>query len=211
MIRICITGSNFSGEFLDSLTATIEFFNKSNIEYKIHRSQGNNSYYVKNNVLKGCFTKGEFQKPFDGEHYDKILWIDSDIVWKPEDVHNLINTDGDVVTGLYVMTGNRNTFTCIEKLDMDYAVKHGHFKYLHRDEITGDVKDVEIGGMGFMKVERGVFESIPYPWFYPEEISPDYGFTTGDVIFFRKAKEMGFSIKVNQSIIVGHQKSIILT
>jgi len=210
IIKLCITGNNFSGNFLDCLLNTISYAKKNDWSLQIHRAESNNIYYVMNDVLGGSFNKGEFQKPFNGDDYDYIIWIDSDIIWKPEQIKELIETEGDIVTGLYIMSGNKDYFTCIEKIDINDAIKYGHYKYLHRSEITGEIKEVDMGAMGFMKVKNGVFENTPYPWFFQEELSLDYGLITPDIIFFMKAKEKGYKVKVNQSIIVGHEKKTIL-
>ena len=52
-----------------------------------------NVYHVRNMCLGGDVTKGARQKPFQGNiDYDYIMWIDSDMVFKPEDFTALINT-----------------------------------------------------------------------------------------------------------------------
>lgn len=210
IIKLCITGNNFSGIFLDCLLQTILFARQNNWQLQIHRAESNNIYYVMNDVLKGSFNKGEYQKIFDGEYYDYIVWIDSDIVWQPHQIKELIETEGDIVTGIYVMTGNRNYFVCIEKIDVNDYIKDGRCKYLHRSEITNSIKEVDMGAMGFMKVEKGVFEKISYPWFYQDGLDIEYGLISPDIIFFNKAKEHGFKVWVNENIIVGHEKKIIL-
>jgi hypothetical protein len=209
IIKLCITGNNFSGNFLDCLVNTISYAKSKDWQLHIHRAESNNIYYVLNNVVNGQFIKGEYQKPFE-EEYDYIIWIDSDIVWNPEQIEQLIKTEGDIVTGLYIMTGNKNYFTCIEKINIVDALETGHCKYLHRSEITNEIKEVDMGAMGFMKVNKGVFEKISYPWFYQDGLDIEYGLISPDIIFFNKAKEHGFKVWVNQNIIVGHEKKIIL-
>lgn len=211
IIKLCITGNSFSGNFLDCLINTIAYAKENDLQLHIHRAESNNIYYVMNNVIGGSFTNGEYQKPFEGQEYDYIIWIDSDIVWKPEQIKQLIETEGEIVTGIYVMHGNKNYFTCIEKIDINDALKTGHCKYLHRSEIRNEVKEVDMGAMGFMKVKNGVFEKISYPWFYQDGLDIEFGLISPDIIFFNKAKEHGFKVLVNQNIIVGHEKKIILT
>lgn len=208
IIRLCITGNSFSGNFLDCLINTIEFVKLNNWKLHIHRAESNNIYYVLNDVVNGGFDKGEFQTPFD--EYDYIILIDSDIVWHPEQIKQLLETDGEIVTGLYVMHGNKNYFTCIEKINIEDYIKDGRCKYLHRSEITNEIKEVDMGAMGFMKVKKGVFEKISYPWFYQDGLDIEYGLISPDIIFFNKAKEHGFKVLVNQNIIVGHEKKVIL-
>ena len=83
------------------------------------------------------------------------------------------------------------------------------------------VIDVEYTGMGWMLVKKGVFEKMEYPWFRPEMTSMDITdpsgneikvkeFTTEDVFFCRKVKEMGFKVLVDTSVVVGNEIKLIL-
>lgn len=46
--------------------------------------------------------RGEYQKPFDGKlDYDYIMWIDSDIIFKPKDLDKLISNDVDVDSSFF--------------------------------------------------------------------------------------------------------------
>jgi len=67
-------------------------------------------------------------------------------------------------------------------------------------------------GMGFMLIKKGVFESLQYPWFEPihQSIKNLEDFTSEDVAFCLKAREKGFEIFVDPTVIVGHQKPMIL-
>ena len=60
------------------------------------------------------------QTKFGGEiDYDYIMWIDSDIVFKPEQFFKLLDHDRDIISGLYMMQDNIN-YATVEHMDEDF-------------------------------------------------------------------------------------------
>ena len=214
-IIICLTGNRFSGNFLDCWTQTLLYLNKKNINFVVSRRECSNVFLVRNLVLGTHISRGRNQKPFNGEiDYDYILWIDCDTVWSVENLENLFNTDGDIVSGLYLMQDKRN-FSAVEVWDEAYFKENYGFKYINITDIQNYKEPFEVSyaGMGFMLVKKGVFESLQYPYF--EALPFDFGdgifeYTSEDIGFCLKAKKQGFNVIVNPNIIVGHEKMIIL-
>jgi len=108
------------------------------------------------NVLRGVD-----QTPFGGKvEYDVWLTIDSDIVFTPEQVIELIEDTKTypVVSGLYRMEDMVH-YACVKEWDLDYFKKVGSFKFMKSDE---EVKDkyisVAYNGMGFFACRKGVIE-----------------------------------------------------
>ena len=57
-------------------------------------------------------------------------------------------------------------------------------------------------------IKKGVFEKIEYPWFGPIIMGLD--FCGEDVAFQVRAKDAGFESYVDTSIVVGHEKEVVL-
>jgi GT2 family glycosyltransferase len=216
-IIFCLTGNNFSGNFVDCYGETIHYAIKKGWDFAVSRKESSSVFHVRSAVLGADVLRGKKQKPFNNSiHYDWLIWIDSDIVWNPQQIEDLINTKGDIVSGLYVMSNNIH-FTAVEDYDYRYFRKNGTFDFLSREDLKKDKYKqpfpVEYVGMGFMAVRRGVFENLDYPWFKPKNF--DLGedivdFSSEDVGFCLRAKNKGFSIIVNPNIIVGHEKKVVL-
>lgn len=216
-VILCLTGNNFSGNFLDCYGETIHYFIRKGWDFAVSRKESSSVFHVRSAVLGADVLRGKKQKPFDNKvNYDWLMWIDSDIVWRPQQIEELLNTKGDVVSGLYIMSNNVQ-FTAVETLDNQFFKKNGYYEFLTRDKLNEDKYkqpfEVDYVGMGFMAVKRGVFENLDYPWFKPKNF--DLGndivdFSSEDVGFCQRAKHKGFSIVVNPSIIVGHEKKVIL-
>jgi len=222
-IVFALPGRSFSDNFLKSWSELLVWCCTNNIRVCVSSKYTSNVYYVRSMCLGGCVTRGVNQKPFDGKiDYDYIMWIDSDIVFDVEQFKTLLRhgeSGKNIVSGLYLMQ-NGNQYTMVKDWDKEYYKKHGHFEFLdikkHQEmqkKYPNKLISVSYIGFGFLLTKKGVFESLKYPWFEP--IYEDFGdgiadFGSEDVSFCKKIIKNGFKIFVDLSIIVGHEKSIIL-
>ena len=106
-IIFCLPGASYSGRFLQCWTELIGELPKVGISYGLSQQYLCNIYHVRTKCLGASLDRGTNQKPFGGEiDYDYIMWIDSDIIFKPEQFFKLIDHDRDIVSGLYMMQDN---------------------------------------------------------------------------------------------------------
>jgi GT2 family glycosyltransferase len=175
--------------------------------------------------------RGKNQKPFDEKlQYDYLLWIDSDIIFRPEHLIQLLSHNDDIVSGIYMMADNKH-FATVKNWDEEYFKQHGSFQFLTPQDIPNNsvqksfadkpetvnrqpfpLLEVAYTGMGFMLVKRGVFESMEYPWFRPIEIQIGNmtDFTMEDVSFCLRAQEKGYKIYIDPTVRVGHEKKVVI-
>lgn len=209
-IVFCLPGRSFSNHFLLSWSETIFHLNKKGYKYLLSTKYSSNVYYVRSMCLGGNVLAGTTQLPFQGQvDYKYLMWIDSDQVWKPEQIVQLLSRNVDIVGGLYQMEGG-GQFTAVEKWDEEYFRQNGSFQFMTPDDIAGqtDLIEVSYNGFGFMLIKKGVFEAIGYPWFRPEYqlIGGLRDFASEDVSFCKIAQEKGFKVHVDPTVIVGHEK-----
>jgi len=212
-IVFCLPGSNYSGNFLTSWTYLQKVCYQRNINLLLSQRSSCNIYYVRSMCLGGQAVLGKHQKPFGGKiDYDYLMWIDSDIVFNPDDFFRLLNHNLDIVSGLY-LTESGNSYATVKDWDVETYKKNGRFDFLKKD-FKNDKKLFEVSytGFGFILIKKGVFEKIEYPWFKPRFIEMDHirEFTMEDVTFCLEAKEKGFKIMIDPNVIVGHEKRLIL-
>jgi len=212
-IIFCLPGNNFSGKFLDCWTELVGYCFKNNIQIGVSRKESCNIYYVRNMCLGADVARGENQKPFDGKiDYDYLIWVDSDIIFTPQQFQRLLSHDKDIVSGVYMMNDGRS-LAAVKDWDEEYFKKNGHFQFLGLTDIEGKEELIEVSytGMGFMLVKKGVFESMTYPWFKPIEkrIGNMVDFTMEDVAFCLRAKEKGYKILIDPEVRVEHEKKIV--
>lgn len=217
-IIFCLPGNQFSGNFLTCWTELVSYCMSKGINFALSQRSSCNIYYVRNMCLGADVSRGKNQKPFDGKvDYDYIMWIDSDQIFNPQQFQKLLDHDKDIVAGMYRMENGTQYAVCKE-WDEKYFKKNGHFEFLTPNDVETSELDknglleVSYVGMGFMLVKNGVFESMKYPWFKPimQKIGKAEDFTMEDVTFCLNAQKLGFKVYVDTSIIVGHEKKLIL-
>lgn len=214
-IIFCFPGNNFSREFLISWTETLNYFLIRGYSTNLSTHYDANIYYSRTKCLGVDVLRGINQKPFNGNvDYDYLFWIDSDIIFKPEDIEKLINHNKDIISGCYIMRDNYN-YPIVEEFDNDYFLKNSSYKFINRQElaIKKDIFDVAYVGFGFLCIKKGVFEALSYPYFEPvkmelNNVIKDYA--SEDVSWCIRVKKLGYKIYVDPTVKVGHQKTITL-
>lgn len=209
---IATPGYSMMGNYVRSLLSTIAYCSSKGIstvwlnDYSSHVGDAREvtlSATRDNNIADS--------RPLQGAlSYDKILWIDSDIEWTPEDALKLYESEHDIVTGAYLLATGEATVYPVES-------KRG-FDYSELKDRT-DTIQVKSAGFGFICVKKGVFEKMSRPWFqsWPTSIKTDdgkeYSFNImgEDISWCTRARELGFEIWADLSVKVNHHKNFKLT
>ena len=225
-VVFALPGDNFSSKFLIAWTATIsKLWETRKYDIMISPATGSFVPFVRMTTLGLDVLRGEDQKPFNGQHFDIWITIDSDVVFTYEQVEKLIeSTDTHpVVAGMYRMADLVN-YAFVKDWDEAYFKTNGTFQFVKPEEIEKwknetDFKyfPVVYSGMGFMAVRKEVFDKIKYPYFDSDIVTlhTDDGkvirdICSEDVSFCKKITNAGYQIMVNTEIRVGHIKSLII-
>ena len=217
-VIFALPGRTYSGRFLQSWTELVHACLQNDIQPIMSQHYSPVVYYARNMCLGGDNLRGVDQLPFNGQvDYDYIMWIDSDMIFSPQHFFKLLKHNKDIVSGLYMMDNNIH-YATVETWDDEFFKKNSTFQFLTRGavKVKKDLFKVDYTGGGWMLVKKGVFEALKYPWFRPEYIEYDIkgkkiiDFTSEDVGFCRAAKLEGYNIWIDPSIIVGHEKMMIL-
>ena len=216
-IIFCLPGDSYSGRFLQCWTNLLAELPKYKISYGLSQHYLCNIYHSRTKCLGVSIERGVDQKPFDGKvDYDYIMWIDSDMVFTPEDLFKLIEHDKDVVSGMYKMSDDVN-YATVENMDEKYFEEWMYYQFMQDKDIEakkGKLFKVDYTGMGWMLVRKGVIEKMKYPYFYPrKQVWKQHGweeFVWDDVEFCLRARENGHDIWIDPKIRIGHEKVKIL-
>ena len=214
-ILFCMPGREYSREFL--LCWSDLMMQCANKGHQVMISQQYSSvvHFARAKCLGGDVLKGKDQKPFQGQmDYDVMMWIDSDIVFKPEDLFSLLESPHDVTAGVYMMEDLQNLAT-VKEWNKEYFEKKGTFKFLRPDDIIGAPQYMQVAytGMGWMAIRKGVVEDLKYPWFHSdlEKVTDDIiDMNSEDVTFCKALWEAGHPIHIDTKVRVGHQKKMII-
>lgn len=213
-IVFCLPGNTFSGDFLDSYTDLLGYCYRKGIEFVVSRRYSPVIYYVRNMCLGGDNLRGVDQKPFNGQlDYTHLMWIDSDVIFRPEHFDALLKHDEDIVSGLYMMKGGQ-FFATVKDWNEEYFKKHGSFQFLTEKDVANHegLMEVDYTGFGFILIKKHVMESLKYPWFRPlwHQIGSCRDFSSEDASICKLFKEVGHKIHIDPKIRVGHLKETII-
>jgi len=210
-VVIATPGHSMASGYVKALVKTIEQLNANNITFTFLNRYSSfvptareltaiDSFkhdYSTNQIGNGKFT------------YKKILWIDSDIEWEPEDFMKLYDSDLDIVSGLYVLD-EAGTVAA------SYADNRGAPTRMNKVEFILHEEPLEVTGVGFgfICVKSGVFENIPRPWFGIAKMQWEEGSEVKvnigeDYSWCARAQGSGYKIYVDPTVKVLHHKSTI--
>jgi len=220
-VVIALPGREFSGSFLKNWSKALILLINNGYEIIVMNDYSSFVPFSRMKTLGLDVMRGATQVPFDGKlEYDVWLTIDSDIYFLPEDILELIKDTEKypVVSGLYRMTDLQH-YAAVKEWDIEYFKKHGSFEFIKVEELDKREKYMKVAynGMGFFACRKGVIENLKYPYFsYPLiEMETEDGkvlrdMCSEDVAFCKNLKDAGYSVIVNTSLRVGHEKVLVI-
>lgn len=208
---ICTPGHSMIGDYVKSLLATAQFLNENKIIWGFTNAYSSHVADAREATLNGSLVNSIIDStPFGGNiTYDKMLWIDSDISWSPENVLKLYKSDKDVISGGYILgygevaaypVEGKNGFGIEEVKRMDEPIQ------------------IEGCGFGFLCVKSGVFEKLSRPWFQSisgkitvDDKEIDFPIMGEDLSWCKRVRNNGVEIWFDPTVQVTHQKTFKLT
>ena len=215
-VILALPGRTFSGTFLMNWSQTLMTLTKKGYDFMVTNEYSSFVAFSRMKTLGLDVLRGADQKPFGGQvEYDVWLTIDSDIVFTPEQVVELLEDTKKypVVSGLYRMQDMKH-MACVKELDTNYFKKNGSFEFMKANELEREDKYISVAynGMGFFACRREVLEKMKYPYFSHPLIEFDglKDMCSEDVAFCKNLKDTGFDVTVNTTLRVGHEKTLVI-
>jgi len=223
-VIIGLPGDNFSSKFLICWTSSLNALWESQ-KYDLVISPGVSSFvtFARMQTLGLDVLKGIQQKPFNNLEFDVWITIDSDIIFTPQQLMDLIESTEvhPVVSGMYRMA-NLTNYAIVKEWNTDYFLKNGNFEFLTPEFVTKWKEEtglkympVNYTGLGFFAMRRDVLKKMTYPYFNADlqEIISEDGtilrdICSEDVAFCKNIQKLGIPIVVNTELRVGHHKLI---
>lgn len=197
-LAICLPGATFTKGFVESImqvTAKIMMWPKGSAVFQI-TDYSADLYNLKNTMIDKALAHGA----------DYLMWIDSDMVFKAEDIEKLLTREVDIVSGIALIEPGRCAIANVS----DDKLKP---IYLTPDKITDDkLHAVDYCGGAFLLVKADVYRKIPALWYETinVEINGKQRLVSEDFGFCEKAQSYGYKIHADYSVKVGHEKRTIL-
>lgn len=211
-LMICTPGAMLMAEFVKSLLAWSALANEKKIVWGFANAYSSHVSDAREVTLSGTKANSLIeQRPFEGNvTYDKLLWIDSDIEFTPEDILKLYESDKDIISGGYLQaTGDV----------MVYPEEKGAPMTIEQVDKLKDTIEVSAVGFGFLCVKSGVFESLSRPWFQSASTTVEledktkytFAMIGEDISWCTRVKEKGYKIYFDPLVKVNHHKMMKLT
>lgn len=200
-IIFCIPGRNFSNNFLTSWTRLLKYCHQNNIQAELSNGYVSIVHLARYSCLminpestcKICLN------PFSETTYDYIMWIDSDMVFNPEDFEKLLKSDKDVITGLAKVEAT-NQYACFKKEKNERITE----EYL---KDNSGIIETSFTGMSFMLIKRGVYERMPFPYF---SVPGESGMLSETLSFCHNLSKANIPIYAHLDVVIGHEKPMII-
>jgi len=138
------------------------------------------------------------------KRYDYLFSVDSDIVLPSDSLRKMIEADKDIVTGLYIQR-IPDTHT----LEVYMVNSAGGLSNIPSELLFQHNDVVEVAGCGFgcCLVKSEVFRKMEYPHFYYQSALDHKNTVSEDVYFCKKARDLGFRVWADTTIICDHKGS----
>lgn len=213
-VVLLVPGNTFSSKFIVSWSKTLDYLNKNKISYLYKFYYSPIISAVRNCLLGLSFDEQDLKsvtvplQVFDGLAKTKtVIFIDSDMVWEPQAIQQLIDSPYDATVAPYILS---------DRITSSVRIKDS---FLSIEEIKEYTKPTPIhsAGMGFTACKFEILKQISFPWFQTAEYkTSEEGVSKGgtmgeDIVFFMNLHNAGFVPYMDPSIKVGHEKSTVLT
>jgi len=225
-VVIALPGREYSGNFLVAWTKALHALWRNGYEAVVVNRFSSFVTFSRMQTLGLDVLRGIEQKPFNGQlTYDVWVSIDSDIVFSPEQLIDLIESTElhPVVSGMYRMSDLKH-YAIVADWDETYFSQNGSFKFLSMEDVetwkgaSGQkFMPVSYAGMGFWAMRREALDSLKYPFFDAplQEIKMPDGtiirdMCSEDVAFCKNLEKAGYTVMVHTDLRVGHEKPIVI-
>jgi hypothetical protein len=222
-IAFCLPGLMYSGTFMTQFVRLLFDLNQQGINFYISQHYSSMVNHARTDCLQADNYAGTMLTPFRGQvPYDYIMWIDSDIIFKTEDLMELLQMNKDIASGWYCQSNGgalSNQSTVVESMNDQELYEKGSNRYETVEDMARRTEPFKVDycGFGWILIKKGVYEKIPYPWFVPRVVQlqkPDgtilEDVCSEDISMCEDFRKYGFDIWVHPKVRVGHQKMIIL-
>jgi hypothetical protein len=133
-----------------------------------------------------------------GLRFDYLFCVDSDVVFESNTLVKMLNSGKNIISGCYVQRLHNNTLELFEANGL------GGVKPILTDRLNGKLIQIDACGFGCVLINSQVLRDMKYPWFVYHEALDHKDTISEDIYFAAKAKEAGYTLYADTSIICKH-------
>ncbi len=128
-----------------------------------------------------------------------ILFVDHDVLPRPNTLKKLLEHDKDIVAGVYPMMQNCRLSWCLSREEP--------FRGLSIDELPDNPFKTKFVGCGMMLVKMEVFDNLKWPY-WKDVYSPARKLIGEDLFFCQMLRKFGYDIWVDPKIKCNHFRTV---
>lgn len=171
--------------FLTSLVALCRHLTAEKVEYDVEIEQGTLIYMARDRLAS---------KAIQG-NYDKVLWLDSDMVFHDGIFDDLLDTGKSFVSG--IAHGRRSPFlSCLFK-----SIKLASLERWKYDDYPNDTFEVAGCGFACVLIDTAIIKAVMESCHTAFTPFPQYG---EDLSFCGRAAQLGYKIYAEPTVRLGH-------
>lgn len=176
-------------EFVKCLTALICKLKDDGIDFDVHIESGTLVYAARERIAHTAIN----------EHYSHVLWLDSDMVFNPDIVEDLLFNGKDFITGVYQT--RRKGYSSVIFTKMEDSKISGVLDLECCEEYPSGTFEIAGCGFGCVLIETAVLQDVCMNKGVCFTPLPNYG---EDLAFCKRARELGHKIFCDPSVVCGH-------
>ncbi len=132
-----------------------------------------------------------------------VLFVDDDVVMKPDALKKLLAHDKDIVSGLYLMRNYPH-----QPIAFDNALSDGRCLHSWLHDGKKGLIPVVAAGLGCLLIKIEVFKKIEKPYIRLGQLEKDHW--CDDIDFCLRCRAAGIQAYLDLDVPVGHQASVTL-
>lgn len=171
-------------EFVKCLMALLDQLKRDGVDYTLDIDSGTLVYIARERISNKAINEG----------YSHVLWLDSDMVFQPTILDDLMFSGKSFVTGVYHARRKGHASCIFKSIDIHKGVERF-------EEYPNEAFRIAGCGFGCVLIETDILKAVTLnkgPCFLP---MAGYG---EDLAFCKRATEMGFEIWCEPSVVCGH-------
>ncbi|KKN70129.1 hypothetical protein LCGC14_0434540 [marine sediment metagenome] len=129
-----------------------------------------------------------------------ILFLDYDVIPRPNTLKRLLSHDKDIISGVYPIYKNRKIVWCLSTEEP--------FAAMSINDIPNNIFKAKTICNGMMLVKTEVFDKLEWPYWESKWKPGGYEILGADVHFCMKARDAGFDLWVDPKVKCEHIKSV---
>lgn len=176
-------------EFLKSLTGLIQRLKDDGIDFELMIESGTLVYAARERIAHKAIN----------DHFTHVLWLDSDMIFSPDILDDLMFCGKDFVSGVYQARRKGYSSVIFTKLDLNPIDGVAFFERC--EEYPSETFEIAGCGFGCVLVKTDILESVCLNKGVCFTPLPNFG---EDLAFCKRATDLGFKLYCEPSVVCGH-------